>query len=474
MTPIVVFEWKGTGKMFTTPIVHVPLEGFENRIYVKRDDLIPFSFGGNKVRIAEEFLADMEIKGGNCMIGYGNARSNLSRALANLCCKKNIPCHIISPADDDGSRIETANSHLVKSCGVIFHECSKQNVAQTVDAVKETCGKQGFIPYYIYGDRFGKGNEAVPVRAYAKVYPEIRRQAQEMQVEFDYIFLATGTGMTQSGLLAGQSRYGGSERIVGVSVAREAEKESAVIAGFLSAYAADNGIENLRHTPILVTDAYLKGGYGEYDDAIRETIMQVFIMAGIPLDPTYTGKAFCGMREYLKKEKIQGKNILFLHTGGTPLFFDFLKKAETKPETEFNIKKEKLVTFLERIDAQLPTPLSSRVELNAYADKVIAHGRVLAVEEKDKIVSALLFYCNDREHQNAYITLLGTLAGHEGKGLGRRLMREMESVARQEGMKRVCLDTEKSNSRALAFYSRCGYVIEYVADKIHMVKELQK
>ena len=52
-------------------------------IYVKRDDLLPFSFGGNKSRIAQEFYADMDVKGKDCMIGYGNARSNLSRALAN-------------------------------------------------------------------------------------------------------------------------------------------------------------------------------------------------------------------------------------------------------------------------------------------------------------------------------------------------------------------------------------------------------
>jgi D-cysteine desulfhydrase len=45
---------------------------------------------------------------------------------------------------------------------------------------------------------------------------------------------------------------------------------------------------------------------------------------GIPLDPIYTGKAFWGMKEYIKDMQMAGKNILFIHTGGTPLFFDFL------------------------------------------------------------------------------------------------------------------------------------------------------
>ena len=51
-------------------------------------------------------------------------------------------------------------------------------------------------------------------------------------------------------------------------------------------------------------------------------------MRGIPMDTTYVGKGFYGMEEYIKKMKIIGKNILFIHTGGTPLYFDILNKLE--------------------------------------------------------------------------------------------------------------------------------------------------
>ena len=72
-----------------TPVIQIPDE--KNSIYVKRDDLLPFSFGGNKVRIALEFINDMKKQGKDCIVGYGNARSNLSRALANLCYQFKIP-----------------------------------------------------------------------------------------------------------------------------------------------------------------------------------------------------------------------------------------------------------------------------------------------------------------------------------------------------------------------------------------------
>ena len=62
------------------------------------------------------------------------------------------------------------------------------------------------------------------------------------------------------------------------------------------------------------------------DNAIAETIKSVLKNYGIPLDATYTGKAFCGMNKYIEKERIENENILFIHTGGTPLFFDTLRK----------------------------------------------------------------------------------------------------------------------------------------------------
>ena len=43
---------------------------------------------------------------------------------------------------------------------------------------------------------------------------------------------------------------------------------------------------------------------------------------GIPMDSTYTAKAYTGMMDYIEKQEIKNKNILFIHTGGTPLFFD--------------------------------------------------------------------------------------------------------------------------------------------------------
>ena len=88
----------------------------------------------------------------------------------------------------------------------------------------------------MYGNEYGKGNEEVLVRAYVKVYNEIIRQAKKEGILFDVIFLATGTGMTQAGLIAGKQMSGGNERIVGISVAREKEREIQIIRDYLCFY----------------------------------------------------------------------------------------------------------------------------------------------------------------------------------------------------------------------------------------------
>lgn len=307
-----------------TPLYHLFSVSGNNELFIKRDDLIPHLFGGNKARIAQNYLKDMCDKGCNCMVGYGNARSNLCRALALACSEAHFPCHIISPADDDGTRLTTFNSRIVQKAGAELHLCSKQNVAEAVDQIMTYLHSHSFSPYYIYGNRYGKGNEAVPVSAYVPVYREIVEQADQLPVHFDYIFLPTGVGTTQSGLLTGQSIYHGTETIIGISVARSAEIACSVIADYCSAYSKQYNTPSVSLKNIHVDDQYIGSGYGQADDELKAFIDEMLVLHSLPLDETYTGKAFWGMLHYLERNHITGKKVLFLHTGGTPLFFDHL------------------------------------------------------------------------------------------------------------------------------------------------------
>ena len=196
-------------------------------------------------------------------------------------------------------------------------------------AMKELYEK-GYKPYYIYGNSRGQGREWVPMRSYEEVYEEICRYENMRGVHFDYIFLASSTNATQSGLLAGSLNRRDNRKIVGISVSRNSARGKEVIAGNLREYAEKfhSTLPDDLEDHIHFTDSYMEGGYGACSEPAADLIRQIYGSEGIPLDMTYTGKAFYGMVKYLEEHKIQGKQILFLHTGGTPLFFDFLEQED--------------------------------------------------------------------------------------------------------------------------------------------------
>ncbi|MCE5202247.1 MAG: pyridoxal-phosphate dependent enzyme [Synergistaceae bacterium] len=285
-----------------------------------RDDLIPFSFGGNKVRIALKYFEDMERKHCDCIIAYGNRQSNLCRAVSNLSASRGIPCYIVSSIEHIDKENETNNEAMVRMTGAKIIFCSKDNVALTIAQVLYDSRKLGMEPYYVYGDIYGNGNENIAIQAYVEAYADIVRYESENHVFFDYIFLASGTGLTQSAIICGDLANGCNKNIVGISIAHSKEQGREKIFKYISGYTGK--IIN----KIYFEDKYLYGGYGKYSIKIIQTVKDVFRLDGIALDPIYTGKAFNGMINYLKENNVQNKNILFLHSGGLPIFFDTMQK----------------------------------------------------------------------------------------------------------------------------------------------------
>ena len=309
--------------LIRTPITQLRHNENSNQFFIKRDDLLPFSFGGNKVRIAEEYFKDMLQKDCNCIISYGSSKSNLNRVIANMSRAEGIPCYVISPEDINPETQATFNSILVKDTGAIIISCSRDNIADTVESVINQCMNDGLTPYYINGDKYGKGNKEVPVRAYIKAYDEILEYEKNAGIEFDYIFHASGTGMTQAGLICGKMISGNNKKIIGISIARNYEIGAKAIEDSIYSYFKESTLQDV-DSDITFIDRYVCGGYGKYNNCIISTIQSVFNTEGIALDTTYTGKAFWGMTEYIKENGIYNKNILFIHTGGSPLFFDDL------------------------------------------------------------------------------------------------------------------------------------------------------
>lgn len=312
-------EMNGINK-FKSPIYFLENNN-KNNFYIMRDDLIPFSFGGNKARKAYNFFNDILENNYDYVITYGSASSNHCRIIANLAKKYGFPCTIISTEKEK----ETANKKLCELFGTEFVYCNVDEVKNTINEQIELKKSLNYRPYFIQGG----GHGYLGTKAYIDAYKEILDYEKDNNIKFDYIFHATGTGTTQAGLVLGKLINKSHCKIVGISVARKLPRGKDVVIESINDYINKNKLDiSLNENDVIFNDEYILDGYSKYNKEILEQIKYMMNNFGIPLDTTYTGKAFWGMTEYLDKEKIEGKNILFIHTGGTPLFFDILKELD--------------------------------------------------------------------------------------------------------------------------------------------------
>ena len=312
-----------------TPVLKLYDDESGNHIFMKREDLLPYSYGGNKVRFACEYLKDMKAKGCGAMIIYGGYSSNLCRILSAVCRDFGIPCAMIYNTEDSDPEKDSLNASLIRECNVKEFRCTKSGIADAVQSAFDHFTDQGLKPYYIHGDKFGRGNVHTPMKSYYDVYFEILEQEKELGVKFDYIFLAGSTNTSQAGLAAAQLTCPEFRHIVGISVNRQEKRAREAMLSALEEYRSVNNIPEWKRDPsdeIEFCDSCLCGGYGLYDSDVEKCIKEMYEKFGIGLDPCYTGKAFSGMGKYLKEFGISGMNVLFIHTGGTPLFLDYQKK----------------------------------------------------------------------------------------------------------------------------------------------------
>ncbi len=293
--------------------------------------MIPYSFGGNKARKAFLFFEDIDEKGADYVVTYGSSHSNHCRVVANMAAQRGLPCLIIGPSEVSDT---TYNSRIMEILGAKIITVPVEEVSATIDREMERLRGEGHKPYFIMGG--GHGN--IGTKAYVQCYEEIKTFEQENGIKFDYIFFASGTGTTQAGLVCGQLYHEDDRKIVGISIARKCPRGRDVVVDSVRDYLKEKNLtesgktiseEDIQDKTIFIDD-YVGQGYGLEDSEVEDTIREAFVTNGIPMDSTYTGKAFLGMKKYIKQHGLQNKKILFIHTGGTPLFFDDINKLESK------------------------------------------------------------------------------------------------------------------------------------------------
>ncbi|CAM4075519.1 1-aminocyclopropane-1-carboxylate deaminase/D-cysteine desulfhydrase [Kerstersia similis] len=289
-----------------TPLEKITYQGIQ--IHVKRDDLYPIAGGGNKGRKTQKIFSNIHATKNPVIITNGGLQSNHARVCALMAAKHKYECHLVLHSDaQDGNHICAQGNYLIsKIAGASIHIVHADQIAKKIEEISSALIDANKTPVIIPGG----GHCLEGSLAYVDAI-------KELPEEPDYIFLASGTGTTQAGLMAGLDLRQWNTKVIGISVARTAGRAKAVIHDSYMETRVHLGIQHPIEREVLFHDAWTFGGYEKHSPELSALIKDVAQQTGLILDPTYTAKAFFGMMSIIKNSSIfQYKKILFLHTGG--------------------------------------------------------------------------------------------------------------------------------------------------------------
>jgi D-cysteine desulfhydrase family pyridoxal phosphate-dependent enzyme len=323
-----------------------PLDKLENlsrklglNVYIKRDDETGLAMGGNKSRKLEFIMADALGRGAKSIVTWAGMQSNWCRQTAAAARRVGIEPFLILfkrpglPAAHDGNLL------LDEICGadVTIVELPKgapigklEQVRQFIDRVAQRARKEGKKPYIApIGGSLAEGSMKRPCGAfgYASAMLEMAEQAEQKRFTLDYLICATSSGGTHAGLLAGKKLLALDTKLVGISVSDPRDDIIAMVAKIATQTVQELGGRDgnaILPEEVIGLDAYIGKGYGILDQHIVEAIGTVAQEEGILLDPVYTGKAMAGFLDLARSGYFErGKNVVFVHTGGTPALFPY-------------------------------------------------------------------------------------------------------------------------------------------------------
>ncbi len=189
-------------------------------LYVKRDDLTGFGVAGNKARPLEYLMGDAVEDGADVLVAAGSPSSNFCAAAALAAATVGLDCDLLFPGTPPAA--PSVNVELARAAGARLLFGVVKTREQLDDAVLNHANAlrvEGRRPYPL--PRGG----ATPVGAIGYVYAarELAEQCDHAGIQVATVVVATGSGSTQAGLVAGKVGFGLTWQLVGASVSRQTQ-----------------------------------------------------------------------------------------------------------------------------------------------------------------------------------------------------------------------------------------------------------
>ena len=108
-------------------------------------------------------------------------------------------------------------------------------------------------------------------------------------------------------------------------------------------------------------------------------------------------------------------------------------------------------------DAQFVPPLSARVDIPSYAQKIVGRATRFEAWSNGNVVGIVAAYFNDAAGQVAHITNVSVVPAWTGRGLAAALVRQCIDHGRRSGMLSISLEVAADNAAARRLYEQAGF-----------------
>lgn len=295
------------------------------QIWIKRDDQLGLTPGGNKTRKLEFLVADALAQGADTLITCGAPQSNHCRLTLSAAIKEGLKCRMVIEERVAGSYDVDAsgNNFLFRLMGVedvvVVPGGSDLGAAmQEVAADLARAGRKGYvIP--------GGGSNALGGLGYVACAQELQQQLFEHDLQLDRVVVGSGSSGTHGGMVAGFLGNRVDIALTGVGVSRDPQEQAPLVRREAQAVCdlLELGV-TVPEEKVHCVGGYWQPKYSLPNDAMIEAVRLMARTEGILLDPVYTGKIVAGLIGMVRDGAVgPDETVLFLHTGGMPSLFAY-------------------------------------------------------------------------------------------------------------------------------------------------------
>ena len=288
------------------------------QVWIKRDDMLGLTPGGNKTRKLEFLIADALAKGADTLITCGAPQSNHCRITLAAAVREGLKCRFVIEERVPGSyQPDASGNHFmfrlmgVESLNVVP---AGSNMREAMQRAADEASAAGRTPYIIPGG----GSNALGGLGYVACAQELQQQCFEQGVRIDQVVVGSGSSGTHGGLLAGFLGNRIQIPIVGIGVSRDPADQDPLVHAEAQAVVDLLGLDmRVPREAVLSFGEYWRPKYSVPNAKMVEAVQMLARTEGILLDPVYTGKVMAGLIGLSRKGYFKpSDNVLFLHTGG--------------------------------------------------------------------------------------------------------------------------------------------------------------